>query len=373
MKQKLKFILLLLFAGSMLFLQSCEKDLYEEPIYKEHSLLIQRKNFADIQKRPQLLNKIENVCKKKVNAQGKMIYDSIKQIYIDLDDVMYIKDSVNTETYTFKILRDGEEKIENLVVSVKSNGETESYLIKYFQEILSTYATNQESIKEELKQYSEVYLVDDNLYQNLQKINYDDCTEVVQVQINVPGVRCHSGQHDATDGELCNYWGTSWEATLGGTEFAYVTLHYDCGGGGGGGFSTGPHGVGGGGGFGGTPPDPWDKVKKILASPPQLPTNVSGAISIKQAIINLQNQVDNATQEQGYSMAYNSTTGQMYAYPASTGYQDNMVVYDPQSNVFGGVHFHFDALQPMFSHDDIPVLYNFMIRFTEPNTSPTIY
>ena len=73
MKQKLKLFLLLLFVGSMLFLQSCEKDLYEEPVYKEKSKAkVKIFSLEEVFKKEKNLKSYNRIPKKKISKTNNI-------------------------------------------------------------------------------------------------------------------------------------------------------------------------------------------------------------------------------------------------------------------------------------------------------------
>lgn len=95
----------LLIFGIVLTLFSCEKDLYENYTPNNHHLLVQRKNFEDLKKNPKIIKKLEGFVTSKQQILQRHNYDPINNFYIDLDDIMFTQDSLNNQTYTFKIQR----------------------------------------------------------------------------------------------------------------------------------------------------------------------------------------------------------------------------------------------------------------------------
>ncbi|WP_298392625.1 hypothetical protein [Flavobacterium sp.] len=111
---------------------------------------------------------------------------------------------------------------------------------------------------------------------------------------------------------------------------------------------------------------PCESLNKILQTPSSLP---AGTISIKDALTQLSDNADDGLDhEEGFNFAFNPTTGQVYAIPASTPINDNnKIVYSKNQLVFGGAHFHQFGLEPQFSHDDLYVLNTFNTQFSNPN------
>ena len=125
MKQKRKPILKkLLIFGIAIMLSSCSEDLYDEELNaSKHTILVQRKNFEDLKKNKKLMKSIERFTMKVDNSLQRQHYDSINNFYIDLDDVMFTLDSLNHQTYTFKVSRLPDNGLfENLILKTSKDG-----------------------------------------------------------------------------------------------------------------------------------------------------------------------------------------------------------------------------------------------------------
>ena len=149
MKQKIKFLIASIM---ILFLSSCEKDLYEDSINNNSKkYIIQTINLNTYNKKPSDLltfkNKLDN--KKRISFQSKIVYDSINNFYIDDENVRLIQ-SDNLESYTIGIKYENSDKIHNIVFDQNEEGDFDSYLVKYdfTSEELNTLSTDVLKTKE---------------------------------------------------------------------------------------------------------------------------------------------------------------------------------------------------------------------------------
>jgi hypothetical protein len=132
--KKFKNILKLFALGSVFVLGSCEKDLYEDQIYKSNTTLkiVSLKNDS-IKKNFQLMKAVNEAKLKAPNANSRMVYDSINNFRFDDEKGFLIEDN-GKESYTFRVYR-GEttdnEKLENIVFEEKEAGIFDTYLVKY--------------------------------------------------------------------------------------------------------------------------------------------------------------------------------------------------------------------------------------------------
>ena len=136
----------------ILFLSSCEKDLYENSINNNSKkYIIQTINLNTYNKKPSDLltfkNKLDN--KKRISFQSKIVYDSINNFYIDDENVRLIQ-SDNLESYTIGIKYENSDKIHNIVFDQNEEGDFDSYLVKYdfTSEELNTLSTDVLKTKE---------------------------------------------------------------------------------------------------------------------------------------------------------------------------------------------------------------------------------
>ena len=149
MKQKIKFLIASIM---ILFLSSCEKDLYEDSINNNSKkYIIQTINLNTYNKKPSDLltfkSKLDN--KKRISFESKIVYDSINNFYIDDENVRLIQ-SDNIESYTIGIKYENSDKIHNIVFDQNEEGAFDSYLVKYdfTSEELNTLSTDVLETKE---------------------------------------------------------------------------------------------------------------------------------------------------------------------------------------------------------------------------------
>lgn len=135
MKQNLKKITKVIAICALLVLSSCEKDLYDEAIKNDKNLLMKNISLSDLSRKDnaKLFSSIDKVRNKNKDAQGKIVYDSINDIYFDDQSGKYIESADGSKSYTFPILKSGsgDKKIENIVFSLNKDGEYDTYKAKY--------------------------------------------------------------------------------------------------------------------------------------------------------------------------------------------------------------------------------------------------
>lgn len=271
MKQKLKPFTKFMAICALLVLSSCEKDLYEDHMNSDkHSILVQRKNFEDLKKNTNLMKSIEKFTAKKSNSLQKQYFDSINNFYIDLDNVMFTLDSLNNQTYTFKINRiPSNELFENLILKTSKTGDFDAIIAQYNQNILNLNSTTQLEMVNFINQnVNFIYLGKRTLSEINSKFSFNEnCFEPGYVYSSAH--TCASGQHSFADGVACDYWGTTDMATSGGYVFTMTGIPCNSGGGSSGGsggsFSTGPHGGSGSG--SGTTKTPCQQLKNNNSKP----------------------------------------------------------------------------------------------------------
>lgn len=130
--KKLNYYLLLFTA--LIFI-SCEKDLYDEAIQKDKNILVKNISLSELSRKDnaKLFSSVDEVRNKKKNIQGKIVYDSINDIYFDDQSGKYIEREDGYKSYTFPILKygSGDKKIENIVFSLNEIGEYDVFKAKY--------------------------------------------------------------------------------------------------------------------------------------------------------------------------------------------------------------------------------------------------
>lgn len=354
MKKKIRILNKLLIFSIIFMLFSCSEDLFDEQVKSQkHPILVQRKNFEDLKKNKKLMKSIEQFTIKVDNTLKKQHYDSINNFYIDIDDVMFTLDSLNHQTYTFKVSRLPDNGLfENLILKTSKDGGFDAILAQYNQTLLNSNLTIPQEIQNAINQdVTFTYLGKKTLSEINSKFSYnEECFEPGYVYVTTPGSSCASGNHSFGDGTDCNYWGTTAMATPGtsGYVFTMVGVACDNGGSGGGDFTTGPHG-GGGGGENLTPPNPCNNLKKLFDP---------AKANIKPKIItDLQpNIAVNPSGEKGVSLAMNSS-----GVPTNTIIPP--VIQPPLPiptgvNYYSAIHTHPLDTYPMFSWSDVVVLNN---------------
>ncbi|WP_329804648.1 hypothetical protein [Flavobacterium facile] len=346
--------------GVIFIFLSCEKDLYDEYINSDkHSILVQRKNFEDLKKNKKLMKSIEKFTSKSTYTLQKQHYDSINNFYIDLDNVMFTLDSLNHQTYTFKINRIPNNYLfENLILKTSKTGGFDAILAQYNQNALNLSSTIQGEIQNSINQnITFTYLGKKSLSEINSKFSYnEECFEPGYVYSS--GQKCASGQHTFADGANCDYWGTTNMATTGG--YVYTMMPVSCPGGGGSGissigFSTGPHGGGSGSVL--TPPTPCTKLKELF--------NTSKA-NIKPIIQNLQSTISATSGENGEELFHYSNGG--YANSSLNQSTDALIYITAGGNRYSAIHTHPLTAQPMFSWSDIVTL-NALNNYSLPHNA----
>jgi hypothetical protein len=132
MKKPSKIILKLLNLIVLLILFGCEKDLYEEPIHQS-KINVEKVSLKDSKSsskiHPNLLKAVSKVHSKNNIEIGKIVYDSINNIYFD--DELGIKiTNEDHESYTFKIIKEGG-KLENILFTKNEYNEFDVFKLKY--------------------------------------------------------------------------------------------------------------------------------------------------------------------------------------------------------------------------------------------------
>jgi len=124
---------------SLLFLSSCEKDLYQDN--KKYQNQVKKyltfSEFKTFPKALNLYNKIKsendkNTTRAENGLQARLIYNEILGFYINTDKILYTVEN-DLQTFTFEVYRNTDDlySVENLVLTFKGNDEFESYLTKY--------------------------------------------------------------------------------------------------------------------------------------------------------------------------------------------------------------------------------------------------
>jgi hypothetical protein len=132
MEKTTKFILKVLNFGIVFILFGCEKDLYEDKIYQS-KINVEKVSLKDsksnIKINANLFKAISKINVKNKSTAGRIVYDSINNIYFDDEKGIKItKDDY--ESYTFKIIKENGD-LENLLFSKNQYNEFEAFIVKY--------------------------------------------------------------------------------------------------------------------------------------------------------------------------------------------------------------------------------------------------
>jgi hypothetical protein len=210
-------IIRLIIFGIVLMLFGCSEDLYDEHLNSDkHPILVKRKNFEDLKKNKKLMKSIERFTVKSENSLQRQHYDSINNFYIDLDNVMFTLDSLNHQTYTFKVTRIPSNGLfENLILKTSKTGDFDAVLVQYNENIMVlNSAVTQEILNSINQNVNFIYLGKKNISEiNSKFVINEECFEPAYVYMSAHN--CTSGEHSFSNGSVCDYWGTSDMATTG--------------------------------------------------------------------------------------------------------------------------------------------------------------
>lgn len=106
MKNQLQNLLKICFFLLLFIFFSCEKDIYEEQIYQSKVKIEKfslRDNNSISKINPNLFKAVSKIKNTKQNILGKIVFDSINNIYYDDENGIKISKD-NYESYSFKII-----------------------------------------------------------------------------------------------------------------------------------------------------------------------------------------------------------------------------------------------------------------------------
>jgi len=178
---------LLLFV-TLLFLTSCEKDLYELPEQnKPEQLKISFKKFKEFENEPKLIEKIvkynqklEQDFHRKHGANYRTADIDIANV--DFSNALYMEKQNGEHSYTFVINDETSSEVINLVLASKTNGDYKPYVVEYdlsdediinLQNGVSIDASNKTEI-------SEFEILDNQLVAD------GGCYEIVEIWTEIP-------------------------------------------------------------------------------------------------------------------------------------------------------------------------------------------
>ncbi|MCZ8297127.1 MAG: hypothetical protein O9297_07905 [Flavobacterium sp.] len=131
MKTKIKLLARLLMATVLFSFIGCSEDVYENfSNEKANAINFKKVNFSEFKKNRLALQRFTEV-ENNWSSNQRGIYLEDYGVYIDTTNIIYIeKDDVNS--YTFKIINnDATNKVENLVLNSKENGNYEAFISEY--------------------------------------------------------------------------------------------------------------------------------------------------------------------------------------------------------------------------------------------------
>ena len=135
MKNKFKFLIASV-SIAMLFLSSCEKEMYDDAIYqsqKPQNLSISKINFKELKSNKNAVEKIKHVMSKKLptSIANRAVYNEDFGVLIDTTNIVQMT-SATKQTVTFNIINYvNSSKKENLVLVSNNDGNFEAYIAEY--------------------------------------------------------------------------------------------------------------------------------------------------------------------------------------------------------------------------------------------------
>jgi uncharacterized membrane protein YgcG len=344
MRKTTKTILIFFNLIALLILSSCEKELYDDGMYKSKIKIEKvslRKSNPRVSINPNLFKAVSKVKDLSTNVTGKIVYDSINNLYFDDEAGKKItKEDEDYESYTFKILNSEEEKVKNLVFIKNKAKEFDAFIVKYnfTDEQLKTVSEIQ------LQQSETSYIDLNNKFGSPELI----CIDMVQLVDNgeLHGADSPPVYEWVVTGSFCGWIGGGGETSGGGDGGASGT------GNGSGSSSGGGSGGGGGTTFNTTPPK---IITTPVHGPPQINhlaklyslTEVAAAGQTPNIIRTKLNafkyQLKTATEENGIEYRRGPVTNGSYSYypvnPIWTTYNETHFA-DPAINTSVYIHFH---------------------------------
>ena len=130
MKNKFNYLLKALFIFISLIFLGCETQ--EEVIKNSNGITVETVNINTLANKPSDLLKFHTKIKKKHDKkeQGRFVYDSINNFYIDEEYVKHAQEGLK-ESFTFSVKRDNHDKIENILLNKNEDGSFSTYFVKY--------------------------------------------------------------------------------------------------------------------------------------------------------------------------------------------------------------------------------------------------
>lgn len=372
MKHIIKTTLYLLSFIAVFIMSSCEKEFENEKITNSKRKItledFSMKKSGQEQKNSKLfiaVNRLKDKNKEqKQKSQGKTVYNSIYNFYFDDEKGKYIEVE-GIKSYTFPVYRDSvEEKVENIVFKLNEDNEYDILLLKYgfTKEQLMTLTA------EEIKNFDLEITTIQSKFQQDCGVNVVMCDNDgyggYAVEPHVAGPGCH---HAGNGVHLFVQWNPGICADGAGASEGYV----------GGGSSNG----GGGGGN----PSPYTTVPVLPCLGCSEPVDVDPCKSLsdllspsvgnaRDKIIEVQNAGEGFNGEKGATFTYsNGVYGQSPVMSSmnsnANAYVLNILPNPPNPAIYAAVHTHQDndSQTPMFSFNDLMILYKMYITASHDN------
>lgn len=174
MKQILKLSYKVAIVFVIIFFTGCE--IQEDIISNTNEFKVSRINYKEFEAKKNIFGKIlmSNEKQKKSTADlGRVIFDSINNFFIDTDEIIFIeRNSYNS--FTFPIHRKDYDKnvVENLIYSLNSNGDYDTFISKYELTDYDRYLLSKD-------QYVDV--LNKSLFKKINAINVDFLTNRIDV------------------------------------------------------------------------------------------------------------------------------------------------------------------------------------------------
>ena len=237
-------ILMILF---ILSLFSCSEDLYENESKSSSKFKVEIVNSNALIKNKELMKSLSFNEVLKPSQFGRIVSDTINGLSIDTDNVKYLEGN-NFNSYTFNILNQESEKLDNLVLMSQPNGSYKPYVMRYDLTNAEKEALNNGGNIDFTNKTKVLKLYDSNLVSDIfSKLLYqEECSMTYTWEEQITITPC------PIDGCLEHPW-ASYEVS----HILVGTLNCSSGGGGGeigGEIGTAPHGGGGGSSTSNNPP-----------------------------------------------------------------------------------------------------------------------
>ena len=177
MKQKIKLLLLLLSFSFILSTTSCqvEEDIINSEVPQQKLILkkLSKKEFEN----NKLIKEKLNSFKSSENLNGRIVYDSILNFYVNTDNVIFA-DNGTIQTYTFPITRFNRSFVsENLIIQINGQ-QINTFIFDYQGDINNLKNLSQEQMQQ--KEILKYRILDSNISNNiLSRDEYEPVEEMI--------------------------------------------------------------------------------------------------------------------------------------------------------------------------------------------------